>query len=496
MQYRDPHFQNPVVEGYTLLESTKPFIIIDPHGRKCYRPALAYVLGSPTVFNRDVQSMLESATITQLSSLLRRQHGIDIVRKGFSNLHNEYLSLLQNKVGMYLLISATPSGSMHYSVYDAFRGVLYYGTGIVVTIEDSDLASRASAKAVFESQGLLDIRAVGLFKRVSAKRYTPSSRSRRKKRKLQKNALQRKQDGGGEDAAVEDKEEATTACNKRNARKPSKRKKALQREQEGGSEARKKKKLEETSDEKCDEKPACENLAEPSCRLSMQLAGGMQPEAPPIVEIHDNGITSEHRSSSQTSWNINIVRPKVRCGSLSLQGATRARKVARAMKDAERARQEAEPQTVEEETKSFTRGEDSGPAAEFKAQEVQEAHELRVATEQTEHAHAPEPEPFCPTRCMSPDNDNVTYDPHLLDTVLTKHGLQAALNVLQESDRAWFVNRLFKEGQPLYSQHEEEDAWMRRLSGLCTELRLQMPQLRNMGLDIHLMRAMLESDGM
>jgi len=143
----------------------------------------------------------------------------------------------------------------------------------------------------------------------------------------------------------------------------------------------------------------------------------------------------------------------------------------------------------------FTRGEDSG-LWEFKAREVQEAHELRVATEQTEHAHAPEPEPFCPTRCMSPDNDNVTYDPHLLDTVLTKHGLQAALNVLQESDRAWFVNRLFEEGQPLYSQHEEEDAWMRRLSHLCTELRLQMPQLRKMGLDIHLMRAMLESDGM
>ena len=221
----------------------------------------------------------------------------------------------------------------------------------------------------------------------------------------------------------------------------------------------------------------------------MQLAGGMQ-------------------HVSQTSWNINIVRQAppiveiiVKSGlryerSLSLQGATRARKVARAMKDAERARQEAEPQTVEEETKSFTQGEDSGPAAEFKAREVQEAHELRVATEQTEHAHAPEPEPFCPTRCMSPDNDNVTYDPHLLDTVLTKHGLQAALNVLQESDRAWFVNRLFKEGQPLYSQNEEEDAWMRRLSGLCTELRLQMPQLRNMGLDINLMRAMLESDGM
>ena len=200
----------------------------------------------------------------------------------------------------------------------------------------------------------------------------------------------------------------------------------------------------------------------------------------------------------------------------------------------------------------FTRGEDSGPAAEFKAQEVQEAHELRVATEQTEHAHAPEPEPFCPTRCMVGDeadegvspthvtplmstessrdathgsvdlnepgvcefvgdeweeeeeeeeaaptpSKNVTYDPHLLDTVLTKHGLQAALNVLQESDRAWFVNRLFEEGQPLYSQHEEEDAWMRRLSHLCTELRLQMPQLRKMGLDIRLMRAMLESDGM
>ena len=308
LRYRDPQFQNPLVDCYTLVESTKPCIISDPHGRKCYHPALAYVLGSPTVFNRDIKSMLESASIEQLSSLLHKQHGIEIVRKGFSILHNEYLSLLQNKVGMYLLISATPSDCTHYSVYDAFRGVLYFGTGTVVTIEDSDLASRASAKAVFQSQGLLDIRAVGLFKRVRAKRNTPSSRSRRSKRKLQKKALQPKQDGGGEDAAEEAKEEATTACNKRNARKRSKRKKALQREQEGGSEARKKKKLEETCDEKCDEKPACENLAEPSCRLSMQLAGGMQPEAPPIVEIHDNGITSEHRSSSQTSWNINIVR--------------------------------------------------------------------------------------------------------------------------------------------------------------------------------------------
>ena len=313
MQYRDPHFQNPVVEGYTLLESTKPFIIIDRHGRKCYRPALAYVLGSPTVFNRDVQSMLESATITQLSSLLRKQHGIDIVRKGFSNLHNEYLSLLQNKVGMYLLISATPSGSRHYSVYDAFRGVLYYGTGIVVTIEDSDLASRASAKAVFESQGLLDIRAVGLFKRVRAKRNTPSSRSRRSKRKLQKKALQPKQDGGGEDAAEEAKEEATTAISKRNATK--KRMRARRREQVGrGEEVRKKNTREETREEKCEETPACENLAEPSCRLSMQLGCGMQ--------------------SEEAQYTAAAGR-KPRSRRLSLQGATKARKVARARKEAE-----------------------------------------------------------------------------------------------------------------------------------------------------------------
>ena len=46
--------------------------------------------------------MLESASIEQLSSLLHEQHGIEIVRKVFlsffSILHNEYLSLLQNKV--------------------------------------------------------------------------------------------------------------------------------------------------------------------------------------------------------------------------------------------------------------------------------------------------------------------------------------------------------------------------------------------------------------
>ena len=60
---------------------------------------------------------------------------------------------------------------MHYSVYDAFWGVLYFGTGIliVVTIEESDLVSRASAKAVFHTQGLLDTRAVGLFKQLRAK---------------------------------------------------------------------------------------------------------------------------------------------------------------------------------------------------------------------------------------------------------------------------------------------------------------------------------------
>ena len=48
----------------------------------------------------------------------------------------------------------------------------------------------------------------------------------------------------------------------------------------------------------CEGKRPCQNLAEPLCRLSMQLACGMQPETPPIAEIHDNGITSEHSSSS------------------------------------------------------------------------------------------------------------------------------------------------------------------------------------------------------
>ena len=33
----------------------------------------------------------------------------------------------------------------------------------------------------------------------------------------------------------------------------------------------------------------------------MQLACGMQPEAPHIAEIHDAGITSEHSSSSDGS---------------------------------------------------------------------------------------------------------------------------------------------------------------------------------------------------
>ena len=83
LRYRDPQFQNPLVDCYTLVESTKPCIISDPHGRKCYHPALAYVLGSPTVFNRDIKSMLESASIEQLSSLLHEQHGIEIVRKCF-----------------------------------------------------------------------------------------------------------------------------------------------------------------------------------------------------------------------------------------------------------------------------------------------------------------------------------------------------------------------------------------------------------------------------
>ena len=93
--------------------------------------------------------------------------------------------------------------------------------------------------------------------------------------------------------------------------------------------------------------------------------------------------------------------------------------------------------------------------------EVEES-DKSLATEQTEHA----PEPFCPTSvdCISADNENGAYDPHFLDTVQTKHGLRAALNVLQEPDRASFVNTLFNKGMPDASQHEEEDAWMRRLS--------------------------------
>ena len=191
----------------------------------------------------------------------------------------------------------------------------------------------------------------------------------------------------------------------------------------------------------------------------MQLACGMQPEEAQYTAAAGRKPRSRH---------------------LSLQGATKARKVARARKEAEQARQGAEAQTVEEETKSSM------------GDEVEES-DKSLATKQTEHA--PEPEPFCPTsvECMSADNENCAYDPHLLDTVQTKRGSQAALNVLQESDRAWCVNRLFNEGMPL---REEEDAWMRRLSDLCIELRRQIPQLRKMGLDSHLMKAMLESDGM
>ena len=131
--------------------------------------------------------------------------------------------------------------------------------------------------------------------------------------------------------------------------------------------------------------------------------------------------------------------------------------MARARKEAEQARQEAESQTMKEDTKASM------------CDEVES--DKRLATEQTEHA--PEPEPFCPmsVECISADNENGAYDPHLLDTVQTKHGLRVALNVLQESDRASFVNTLFNEGMPDLSQHEEEDAWIRRLSDLCIELR-------------------------
>ena len=96
----------------------------------------------------------------------------------------------------------------------------------------------------------------------------------------------------------------------------------------------------------------------------MQLACGMQPEAPPIAEIHDDGITSE-RSSSEQQYRAAVkifqekctqVRRELRenktaaagqkSGSrpLSLIRATKARNVARAM------RKELELQTMKDDT--------------------------------------------------------------------------------------------------------------------------------------------------
>ena len=82
---------------------------------------------------------------------------------------------------------------------------------------------------------------------------------------------------------------------------------ARRREQEGGGE-------EECEEEECEETPACDNLAEPSCRLSMQLGCGMQPE--------------------EAQYTAAAGR-KPRSRRLSLQGATKARKVARARKEAQ-----------------------------------------------------------------------------------------------------------------------------------------------------------------
>ena len=75
--------------------------------------------------------------------------------------------LLSLKFGMYMILGKSGK-HFHYVAFDAFRGVLYPGKGVVRILDAGDFASCESAKAAFADIGLDDIREISVLKQMIA----------------------------------------------------------------------------------------------------------------------------------------------------------------------------------------------------------------------------------------------------------------------------------------------------------------------------------------
>ena len=130
---------------------------------QCFHPALAFCTGDRGAIPGAIRAILKAPTVGEMNNAM----------KGFMlQLRpdlNGFLDVLKETQGMFMLLGK--SGCFLYWLgYDAWRGVLYPGKGIMRIIGSSELRPRMTAAAVFSSLGMDDVRHVYITKTVLPKR--------------------------------------------------------------------------------------------------------------------------------------------------------------------------------------------------------------------------------------------------------------------------------------------------------------------------------------
>ena len=76
-----------------------------------------------------------------------------------------YIDLLSKTAGMFM-VGGVVNGHQHWTGLDCFKGVLYFGNGIIRVLEGKDLESRDNAKAFFTDGGFAHVSEVYSLRRL------------------------------------------------------------------------------------------------------------------------------------------------------------------------------------------------------------------------------------------------------------------------------------------------------------------------------------------
>ena len=177
---RDPAFVNSRDESghiYHVPSDVAFGPAIPEPGGKCYLPAINFCHGSSGFIPAPMRKLLSWPTRKELNRILKPLSFALIYSKLLKELMGsaeveKYFGLLSLKFGMYMIIGKSGE-HLHYVAFDAFRGVLYPGKGMVRILDAGDFASCESAKAAFVDIGLDDIREISVLKQMVASKKRP-----------------------------------------------------------------------------------------------------------------------------------------------------------------------------------------------------------------------------------------------------------------------------------------------------------------------------------